>query len=174
MTGRLETPEEAAERLEKVALTAGERVALWERIEASTGNRPSARRWPIAVAAALAVAGGLVLFFMHDGARDATAKCAVDPKARMFVVPAQCAPATVQVGPDEWRLAPGTEIQRVAEGARLLTGRVEFHVAKRTAGNFAVGIRGGYRVRVIGTVFELRVGEGSGGARRYRAIRRGV
>jgi hypothetical protein len=163
---RLEAPEEALERLDGEALTPGEQVRLWQRLDASTAAAPrrpgGARVLVLALAAtALAVALFFVVRSKRDGDGAIANACDVDPTRTELRLGKDCADREVQVGGDDWRLKAGTAVARLDDGARVVDGQVRFRVRPRSGGQFRVQVSHG-EVRVIGTVFvvEQRAGRG--------------
>jgi ferric-dicitrate binding protein FerR (iron transport regulator) len=169
VTRRLESPEQARERLEAEALVDAERAQLWQRIAASTApaalrSRRNTRALWIA-GPALAAAAAAALLVVDDERRDELARaaganavdpasaCTLDAAARELALPARCGEREVRIAEDDWLLAAGSQVARTDDGAHVRAGRVRFAVRKRKAGTqFRVRVSHG-EVRVIGTVF---------------------
>jgi hypothetical protein len=171
MKRRLEAPEDAAARLQAEALTPSERVFLWERIQTSRdGGRPSRMRSvAIAVGACASLAAVALIVFLTTIPQEAEkpavvrAACRLDPVERVLELPSTCETQSVRVGQDEWLLMPGTKIARIEDGARVVSGRVEFRVHPRSPSDFRVHVSAGHQVRVVGTVFRIEQ-EGASGS----------
>jgi hypothetical protein len=90
--------------------------------------------------------------------------CALDPRASVLKLPAQCASKAVQIAGDEWQLEQGAEVARVESGARVDRGRVRFTVRPRKqAGDQPFIVKVSHaEVRVIGTVFVVDQEQGRG------------
>jgi hypothetical protein len=163
---RLETPEEALARLDAEELTPGEQARMWERLASPAA--PRQRRALVLVFALAATALAALLVLAVRGKHDPPATkaplanaCDVDPNQSELRLGKDCGERAVQVAGDDWRLAAGTEVARVEDGARVVSGRVEFRVRPRKGSQFRVQVSHG-EVRVIGTVFavEERAGRG--------------
>ena len=169
MKPRLETPEEAHQRLDAEQLSSSEQARLWQRLDASTSlPRPSPRRALVMGFALAATALAAALLFFARGqdtpkveAKPIASACDVDPSQTELRLGEGCGERTLQVESDDWRLQAGTELVRVESGARVKHGRVQFRVRPREASPFRVQVSHG-EVRVIGTVFtvEQRAGRG--------------
>lgn len=168
MTRRLETPEEAGERLQQQGLSERERAELWARVSAGTDAdavlRRRLRQWALPLALnAVATALALWVFWAPatDDRRAATHPpadpCALDPNARELRLPAQCTSTEVRVNGDAWQLEQGASVAREQDGARVERGRVRFVVRPRKHPGdkpFVVKVSHA-EVRVIGTVFVI-------------------
>ena len=161
---QLETPEEARERLQAEAhLSAVERDRLWRRIEygAARGGPRTRLSRPLLWAPALAAAAAtLAILLLGDEApptpqASTPDPCTLDARRAQLELPAHCAPQTLQMNGDEWRVEASTRVEREPEGARVVSGRVRFRVAPRPgAARFRVRVSHG-QVVVIGTVFRV-------------------
>jgi hypothetical protein len=159
---RLESPEEASARLDAETLTAAERAELWRRIRARTAE-PARSGNPTRLAALAVLATFAAVFAVRvwrhgqSSSPSATgpAVCALDERGDRITLSPSCPSTTVLVGGDEWTLAGGAEVARAGGGARLLHGKVQFHVQHRTSTPFYVRVSHG-EVRVVGTRFEVR------------------
>jgi len=169
MTRRLETPEQARERLGQQRLSEREQAELWARVSASAVDggafaRRPARVWMLSLGLA-AIGAALALFVLNEPTAPAApiAKpvqldpCALDSSASVLKLPVQCASKAVQIGGDEWQLEHGAEVARVSNGARVERGRVQFRVRPRKqAGDAPFVVKVSHaEVRVIGTVFVI-------------------
>ena len=148
-------------------MSAHEQSALWRRLQASVGAAASRRRHRLALAISapgLAIAAVLIAMWWARDARlvreasqqrAIAARCALDASAPQLRLPADCAARSLTVGGDEWSLSAGAEVLHVDDGARVVRGRVRFHVRPRTAAaQFRVRVSHG-EVRVVGTVFQV-------------------
>jgi hypothetical protein len=182
MSPRLETPEDARERLVRATLDERERVQLWRRIADSTASttRPRARRaFVIAAPVSIAAAAALWLLVGTRSGRvpgdrtqpiAAVDGCTLDPRALELALPARCGERALHVDGDEWLLSAGTQLARRSDGPELHAGRVRFVVHKRAPGEqFRVHVNHG-EVRVVGTVFVVEQHDGRG----FVAVSEGV
>jgi hypothetical protein len=173
MSARLETPEQARERLARASMTDRERAELWASIEHDTSQR-TARRWllPIVIAiASVAAAAALWLGVSEPtapseqvAALQRVDPCAIDASAGTLRLAERCASKVVSIAGDQWQLEQGAEVARVESGARVERGRIEFTVRPRKQPGdrpFIVKVSHA-EVRVIGTVFLVDQQQGRG------------
>lgn len=168
MTTRRESPEEARARLGADRPTPVETEGLWQRILADASGAPVRRRAArsfvvFGFGTALAAAAALLLVVERkleptDGLASA---CVPDPGADRYQVAAHCPAQSVQVKDTEWSIAADSQVQRTAEGARMISGRVRFRVRHHDRQDFRVRVSHG-AVRVTGTVFEVEQGAAGG------------
>jgi hypothetical protein len=171
MSPRLETPEQARERLARASMTDRERAELWASIEQDTSQR-AARRWLLPIAIASVAAGAALWLGVSEptapseqvAALQRVDPCAIDASARTLRLAARCASKAVSIAGDEWQLEQGAEVARVESGARVEHGRVKFSVRPRKQPGdrpFIVKVSHA-EVHVIGTVFLVDQQQGRG------------
>jgi len=163
VTGRLETPEQAAARLASEALSAPEQAQLWQRIASTAGAaRARRRRRKLALAIAVPASAVAIGFWLLPPRHAASPRaplatadpCMLDARARQLQLPQRCAETAVRIDGDEWLLAAGARIVRGDGEPRVIEGRVRFRVRPRAQAPFRVRVSHG-EVQVIGTVFRI-------------------
>ncbi len=179
MSTRLESQEEARQRLASEALSDVERARLWQRIAASEAHKRSqrARRRAVLLATVLGppAAVAALLFVVRLEMTEQVAHhdpCTLDARHKKLALGAGCEAAQrVPIEGDLWELSPGAEVERTKTGAHVRQGRVSFKVRPRIqAAPFRVRVSAG-EIRVIGT--ELEVVQSTDG-RGSLSVREGV
>ena len=151
--------------LEDEVLSPGERVQLWQQIEAVQQPKGS-WLWRAVGAGGLLAAAAVAFLVVRGSPEDVKVASKIDVCAMAEVdggwtLPERCSEQTLDVGDDRFVVAPDTELERREDGVQLRHGRARFHVHPRSRGRFRVHVSRG-DIAVVGTVFTVIESDGRG------------